>query len=208
MLGYWEDQNLTKETIGEDGWLHSGDTGKISASGSLKIDGRIKDIFKTSKGKYVAPLKIESLFSKYLIIDQVCVMGADHAQPVAVVSLAGTNTAPKQDKLNELLVDAYDEINGQLQPHERLSHIIVDSISWTPNNGLLTTTQKLKRNKVEEHYIKVLGTIIKESKHENIIVWLWQSIPGLIIRDMKKPAKLPIQSGPGQTGSDKLNSER
>ncbi len=60
MMGYFKNEEATKETITEDGWLRTGDKGELDDLGRLKITGRTKEIFKTSKGKYVAPAPIES----------------------------------------------------------------------------------------------------------------------------------------------------
>ena len=74
MDGYYKMQKETKQTI-IDGWLHTGDEGEIDKNGFLKITGRVKDLFKTSKGKYVAPSPIEMKLLANKNIEQVCVVG-------------------------------------------------------------------------------------------------------------------------------------
>ena len=87
MQGYFKESDLTKKTI-RNGYLHTGDKGKIDKDGYLKITGRIKDIFKTAKGKYVAPNPIEMKLSKSNFIEQVCVVGENLTQPIALVILS------------------------------------------------------------------------------------------------------------------------
>ncbi len=88
MLGYYKDPEHSREAIDEDGWLHTGDMGKLDREGYLTITGRMKDVFKTAKGKYVAPVPIEGLLGQEPIIEQLCVIGYGMPQPVALVQLA------------------------------------------------------------------------------------------------------------------------
>ncbi|HVK99861.1 MAG TPA: AMP-binding protein, partial [Dongiaceae bacterium] len=88
MVGYYKEPEKTAETLDKDGFLHTGDVGVIDADGSLRITGRSKEIFKTSKGKYVAPFPIESKLLANSHIEQCCVVGAGMPQPLALVSLS------------------------------------------------------------------------------------------------------------------------
>ena len=87
MLGYYKEPELTRETFTEDGWLHTGDKGVLDAEGNLRITGRVKDLFKTSKGKYVAPAPIEDRLVMHDAIEACCVTGANLGQPLGVVML-------------------------------------------------------------------------------------------------------------------------
>ena len=80
---------MTAETI-KDGWLYTGDEGSIDEDGFLKITGRVKDLFKSSKGKYVAPSPIEMKLSANKNIENVCVVGDGLPQPIALVVLSNT----------------------------------------------------------------------------------------------------------------------
>src|SRR3546814_12500373 len=84
MQGYYRDPQRSAEAMTADGWLRTGDLGDIDELGRLRITGRAKEQFKTSKGKYVAPAPIENLLGANSRIEAVCVAGADYAQPFAL----------------------------------------------------------------------------------------------------------------------------
>jgi long-chain acyl-CoA synthetase len=96
MVGYYKDPEHSAEAIDAEGWLHTGDMGKLDREGYLTITGRMKDVFKTAKGKYVAPVPIEGMLGQEPIIEQLCVIGYGMPQPVALVQLA--ESAMKGDK--------------------------------------------------------------------------------------------------------------
>jgi len=150
MLGYSKAADLTREMIDEEGWLHTGDRGEIDAEGRLRITGRVKELFKTSKGKYVAPAPIENRLLVHPQIEQAVVSGASMPQPYAVVVLS--KAARDSTDIDRELARIRDEVNGSLDPHERLQAIVVAREPWTVDNGLLTPTMKLKRNAIEERY--------------------------------------------------------
>ena len=149
MQGYYKENKLTEETI-KNGYLYTGDKGLIDEEGYLRITGRIKDIFKTSKGKYVAPNPIEIKLSKSNFIEQVCVVGENLTQPIALVILSEGKKIAKEvsNNFNELL----DTINNTLEKHERIKKIIVLKDSWSIENNILTPTLKIKRASIEKKY--------------------------------------------------------
>ena len=149
MQGYYKEDKLTKKTI-KNGFLYTGDKGYIDDEGYLTITGRIKDIFKTSKGKYVAPNPIEMKLSKSNIIEQVCVVGENLTQPIALVILSEGKKIAKEvrNNFNELL----DTINKTLERHERIKKIIILKDSWSIENNILTPTLKIKRASIEKKY--------------------------------------------------------
>ena len=149
MQGYFKEDKLTNETI-KNGYLHTGDKGVIDKDGYLTITGRIKDIFKTSKGKYVAPNPIELKLSKNSFIEQVCVVGDNLTQPIALVILSEGKKIESEIKssFEELIVS----INDQLKQHEKIKKIVVLKDSWSIENNILTPTLKIKRNIVDEKY--------------------------------------------------------
>lgn len=157
MMGYYKDEEKTRETFTEDGFLKTGDKGEIDEMGRLKITGRIKEIFKTSKGKYIAPAPIENRLMSHEAIEMVCVSGANQTQPHALVML-GEEARPKlaDDNYRKQLEDSFknliQEVNKTVDPHEQLAFITVVSDEWSIENSFLTPTLKLKRNVVEDAY--------------------------------------------------------
>jgi long-chain acyl-CoA synthetase len=151
MLGYYKEPELTAECF-EDGFLRTGDEGSIDADGYLTITGRIKDQFKTSKGKYIMPAPIESKFLQSPLPAQVCVVGS--GMPSAMILCTLSETAKNQ--ANEILTSQFSEIlanvNKGLEHHEQLSKVIVLPDEWTIPNGLLTPTLKIKRKMIDASF--------------------------------------------------------
>ena len=155
MLGYYRDPTLTKELLGEDGFLRTGDRGEIDGRGRLRITGRVKELFKTSKGKYVAPAPIENRLLAHEEFEQACVGGAGLAQPYGLVVLAEhlrKGLAQRRASLTVVLEGHLAALNRELDPHEHLEKLIVVAEEWTVDNGLLTPTMKVKRLAIEDHY--------------------------------------------------------
>lgn len=150
MLGYYKEPEKTKETFTEDGFLKTGDEGKIDADGFLRITGRIKDIFKTDKGKYVAPAPIELELSKNTYIEQVCVVGANLPQTMALVVLSADAKKEDKDQLCSSLESTVSEINKSLDKHEKIKKVVVMRDEWTVDNNMITPTLKVKRNILEK----------------------------------------------------------
>ena len=157
MKGYYKEPELTRASYTEDGFLKTGDRGEIDDQGRLKITGRVKELFKTSKGKYVSPAPIENLLNADHNVEMSCVTGAGHPQPYALVMLAehvrkalrnGGDRAPIQSALESLL----KQVNTQVEEYEALQFLLVVRDEWQIENGFLTPTMKLKRSMVEDHY--------------------------------------------------------
>ena len=173
MLGYYKNPEKTAEDITPDHFLRTGDMGEIDSQGRLKITGRVKDIFKTSKGKYVMPVPIEQKIGNDAIIESVCVGGASQTQPVAFVMLAEEvrnklQQDSKRDEIEAHLENLRNEINQKLEPHEKIGFFVVIRDLWTMDNDMLTPTMKIKRNKIEAKYENRLEEWYKQSKH---VVW-------------------------------------
>jgi long-chain acyl-CoA synthetase len=159
MLGYYKQPEVTKQAMTEDGWLHTGDKGALDAEGNLKITGRVKDLFKTSKGKYVAPAPIEDKLVMHSAIEACCVTGANLGQPLALLmlNLEGAKKAAHAAGKSELeaeLAAHLKEINVTLDPHEQLDCVVVMTEAWTVDNDLITPTFKVKRNRIEDLFAK------------------------------------------------------
>jgi len=157
MMGYFKNEEATKETITEDGWLRTGDKGEIDEMGRLKITGRTKEIFKTSKGKYVAPAPIENQFIAHALVELCCVSGRAQPQPHAIIQLsegpkADAETPEGKENITAALEAHLKAVNPTLDGHEALDFLAIVKDDWLPENGFLTPTQKIKRSKIEETY--------------------------------------------------------
>ncbi len=157
MVGYYKEAEKTRETMTEDGFLRTGDVGVIEPDGSLKITGRIKEIFKTSKGKYVAPFPIESKLLADAHVEQCCVVGNAMPQPIALIALSESDQAALRDgegkdAIHQDLLKLYDSVNATLDPHEKLKTLVVTDGEWSIENGIMTPTLKIKRSVLESRY--------------------------------------------------------
>ncbi len=158
MQGYFKEPEKTRETLTEDGWLRTGDLGEIDTEGRLKIVGRLKEQFKTSKGKYVAPAPIENKLSTHGAIEACCVAGANHPQPFALLMLnpdaaaACASSAEKKAELADSLSAHLEAVNAQLDDHEKLDFFAVVPEQWTVEAGFITPTMKIKRPMIESRY--------------------------------------------------------
>jgi long-chain acyl-CoA synthetase len=157
MTGYYKAPELTREAFTEDGWLRTGDKASQDANGCVRITGRVKDLFKTSKGKYVAPAPIEDRLGMNPNLEAVCVAGANMGQPLGIAMLSpqglqrATSDAEKAALMAELSRHL-DDVNARLDPHEQLDTLVLMKTPWTVDNGFITPTFKIKRNRVEEAY--------------------------------------------------------
>jgi long-chain acyl-CoA synthetase len=152
MLGYFKEPLKTAETITEDGFLRTGDKGEQDAAGRLRLTGRLKEIFKTSKGKYVAPAPIENRLAVHSRIEQVCVVGDGLSAPLGLCVLSTVNQEEGRASLHSSLEKLLEEVNAVLDKHERLRRLVVVKDSWAVENGFLTPTLKIKRNVIEDTY--------------------------------------------------------
>lgn len=156
-LGYFKDSLKTTEAFATDGWFRTGDMGEIDEDGRLKITGRLKELFKSSKGKYVVPAPIESKLLNHPLIEAVCVSGANQPQPIALLML---NAEAQKMQLQEAahptleieLKALLDGVNATLDGHEQLAFVVVVREEWTIANGFLTPTLKVKRHVIEQRY--------------------------------------------------------
>ncbi|EPL04785.1 AMP-binding protein [Pseudomonas sp. CF161] len=172
MLGYYKDPQKTAETLTADGFLRTGDKGEQDAAGNLRLTGRLKEIFKTSKGKYVAPAPIENRLAVHPRIEQVCVVGDGLGAPLGlcVLSAVGVQEAAgaARGALHSSLEVLLEQVNQVLDKHERLRRLVVVKDSWAVENGFLTPTLKIKRNVIEAAY----GQRFQEwSERSEAVLW-------------------------------------
>lgn len=169
MMGYYNEPQMTAETIDSEGWLHTGDVGELDAQGYLKITGRLKEMYKTSKGFYVAPAQIEMGFVENAWIEQVCVVGEDLAQPIALVVLSDLGKAADRADVVNSLRDSRVTVNASLKPYEKIHKVVVMSEAWTVENNLMTPTLKLKRKEIEKRYRTAFADWYKNKEE---VVWV------------------------------------
>lgn len=169
MLGYYKASEKTAETI-VDGWIRTGDKGVIDEDGFLSITGRVKEIFKTTKGKYVAPAPIENRFTANPHIEQLCLVGRGLPQTMLLVVHSHSATGVSRDQLTAALTTQLKEVNADVEAHERISHVIVCSEPWTLENRLLTHTLKILRDDVEARYSPLIQQCA-EGTLEGPVVW-------------------------------------
>ncbi len=153
-VGYYHQDDLYAESFDSDGYFCTGDLGELRADGLLKITGRKKDLFKTGKGKYVAPAPIENHLNTCPVIEASIVSGVGQQAPYALVVIAEdlrpTLADPKvRSEITETLKQLLKDVNETLADYEQLYKIVVANQPFTIANGCLTPTLKIKRNRIE-----------------------------------------------------------
>ncbi|MFO7786897.1 MAG: AMP-binding protein [Halospina sp.] len=172
MLGFYRNEEKTKEEITEDGFLRTGDMAEIDANGYTRITGRVKDLFKTAKGKYVVPVPIEGRFT-HPKVEVVCVAGANQPQPCALITLSEEAQAELQKggdraAVEKELAEELERVNSEVEDHEKLAFGVIVKEPWTMENGMLTPTMKIKRNVIEDHYAQRLPKWYEQKKK---VIW-------------------------------------
>jgi long-chain acyl-CoA synthetase len=175
MMGYYKRPDLTAEVIDAEGWLHTGDIGKIVDGKFLKITDRKKELFKTSGGKYVAPQPIENKMVESNWIEQIMVVGDTQKYVGALIVPAFTklrewygnqgksypgNAAVLEDKdVWKMIKEAVNEYNPNFSPVEQVKKFALLPAEWTIEGGELTPTLKLKRKVIVEKYQGLIGSL-------------------------------------------------
>jgi long-chain acyl-CoA synthetase len=177
MVGYYRDPEATRDSFLPDGFFHTGDVAEIARDGQLKIVGRIKEQFKTSKGKYVAPAPIESKLVAHPDVEACCLMGSGLPSPFAVTLVSEDARRRCRDSQARLALESslaalLEEVNRHLDHHERIAFIALVDGPWTVGNGLMTPTLKLKRPLLESRY----RALVEDWNARNRSV-IWESEP-------------------------------
>ena len=178
MMGYYNKPELTKEIIDADGWLHTGDLGEINEYGQVKITGRLKNLFKTSLGKYINPDVIEGRFSESGFIENIVVLGENEkfAGALIVPDFAFLKTwcekheikytTPEEMIINKEVRDRYakevKKINENFGDTEKIKRYELIADEWSIANGILTPTLKVKRNVIKERYKDFIVNMFKD----------------------------------------------
>ncbi len=191
MAGYYLEPQMTREAFTPDGFFRTGDVVSIDADGQLKIIGRIKEQFKTSKGKYVAPAPIEGRLMEHPGVEACCLMGAGQPSPFAIVVLSEDARARCLDpelrrQMEESLQARMEAVNLELDSFERVSMVVIADGPWSVHNDLMTPTLKIKRGAVESRY----GQRLEAWRRQGSAV-VWESVPG---------AAAPFASEPSGNG--------
>lgn len=161
MVGYYKQPELNAESFTEDGFFRTGDLGHYNADGLLKLTGRKKELFKTAKGKYVAPAPIENLLNVNPMVELSLVSGLGQPAAFALVQLDESlrpklGQAEVRASVTAALKQLRQDVNAQLASHEHLQFIAVSGELWSMDNGCLTPTMKIKRNRIEAGFADVL----------------------------------------------------
>jgi long-chain acyl-CoA synthetase len=150
--GYWNRPEATAQVL-RDGWLHTGDQAELDAHGSLKIIGRLKDVLVPASGHNVAPAPIEDKLQRAAAgIQQAVVLG--HGRPFLTALVTGDIAQPALD-------EACQQVNATLPHYQRLRKAYRAPELFTPENGLLTANQKLRRAQIEARYRDAIEEMYK-----------------------------------------------
>lgn len=180
MLGYYHNEQGTKEIIDEENYLHTGDIGEIINGRFLKITGRKKEIFKTSSGKYIAPAYIENKLKEHPFIEHCIVIGEYEKFPSALITLNINNIhqkfpSKKNLSLQQIVADKeilneiftfIQKVNKQLAPHEQIRNPHILDTEWSIESGELTPKLSLKRKFIIEKYQSVIDKIYRKETKE------------------------------------------
>jgi long-subunit acyl-CoA synthetase (AMP-forming) len=154
LVGYYKRPDLDAEVFTADGFFRTGDRGERRADGLLKITGRVKELFKTSKGEYVAPAPIENSLNAHPLVEMSMVSGLGQPAAYAMVVLS-EEVRPKQKdpafrkEVEAELTKLLEDVNAHLVNHEKLQMIVVNQQPWAIENGFLTPTMKIRRARIE-----------------------------------------------------------
>jgi len=152
--GYYKQPELTAESFTEDGFFRTGDLGERRADGMLKITGRAKELFKTAKGKYIAPAPIENLLNAHHAIEMSLVSGVGQPAAYAIVVLSEVlrprmTDASFRSRTSEDLEQLLADVNRTLPEYAQLKMLVVAAEPWSIEAGTLTPTMKIRRSRIE-----------------------------------------------------------
>jgi long-subunit acyl-CoA synthetase (AMP-forming) len=152
--GYFKDPELTAASFTADGFFRTGDLGEQRSDGLLKITGRLKELFKTTKGKYVAPAPIENELNAHPWVELSVVSGSGQEAAYALVVLAEAlrprqAEASTRRQIQVELESLLRQINGRRVEYEHLRMLVVMREPWSVEAGTLTPTMKIRRSRIE-----------------------------------------------------------
>ena len=175
MLGYYKLPELTAEVIDNDGWFHTGDLGEFNQYGLLKITGRMKNLFKTSLGKYINPDIIERKFTESNFFENIVVFGENEKYAAALIipdfefikswckkheiTYSNDHDILNNQDVKTRLANEIKRINSFFGDTEKIKRYCFIEDSWTVANGILTPTLKVKRSVVKEKYNSLINKL-------------------------------------------------
>ena len=162
--GYYKDEEATREVLGEDGWLQSGDVGAIDDDGFITITDRKKDILITAGGKNVAPANLENALKTAPLVSQALVLGDRLPYVAALITVdpAIANGLP-QEEVERRVQAVVDEVNAELSRFEQIKRFCVLRRDFTAEDDEVTPTLKLKRRVVAEHFAREIEDLYSSS---------------------------------------------
>jgi len=177
--GYWNRPEETKAAL-VDGWFKTGDIGNIDADGYLSVTDRKKDLIKTSGGKFIAPQPIENSLKLNPLVGIAAILGDRRKFPAVMISpnfgpleeWARENEIPftsrteliANPKVQALYEGIVEGINGNLARFEKLKRVLVVADEFTPENGSMTPTMKLRRRVIEDRYRKQINDLYAQAE--------------------------------------------
>ena len=153
-VGYFKRPDLDAQAFTEDGFFRTGDRGEYTPGGLLRLTGRLKELFKTSKGKYVAPAPIENLLNACPLVEMSMVSGVGQPAPYGLIVLAEAvrakaQSADAREDIQTELTALLRSVNQTLPEYEKLQTLVVAPEPWTQESGTLTPTLKIRRASIE-----------------------------------------------------------
>ena len=168
MLGYYKNEEATKNVFTEDGWFKTGDIGTMIEGSFLKITGRKKETFKTSGGKYVAPQLLENKMKESSFIEQIMVIGEGEKHPSAIVQpsfdylkewckrkeipYTSDQEMIKVERIHNRIMKEVNHYNEGFARYEQVKKIILAPTIWGIDTGEMTPTMKIKRRVIMENF--------------------------------------------------------
>jgi long-chain acyl-CoA synthetase len=180
MLGYWNNPEATAAMIDKDGWLNTGDTASINASGHITITGRLKEIIVLSNGEKVPPADMENAISRDRLFDQVMVVGEGRSTLVLLAVLnreqwllfaqqvgvrADMPESLHDSRVERQILQRVAEQIKEFPGYAKVRRAVLSLEPWSIENGLQTPTMKLKRARVVAHYEKEIAQIYKDVRN-------------------------------------------
>lgn len=153
MKGYYKERQMTMDAFDEENYLKTGDMGEYDGDGFLKITGRVKDQFKTDKGKYISPAPIEVKLLSNTDVEHACIVGTGVPQPMALICLSESGKKKAKDELIKDLAGSLAAINPLLEKFEKIEKMVIMKENWTIANNMITPSLKVRRNEIEKIHL-------------------------------------------------------